>query len=66
MDSFLKGDQLKKSNFSGKIIVWRTVIKTVFKSATFSRFEEVVELRVLTNFSLLRSSDLEGKKQSIL
>ena len=46
------------------------MIKTVFKFATFSRFEEVVELRVLTNFSLLRSGDLEvilfeGKKHLI-
>ena len=59
VDKLLRGDHFKNSNVTVKIIVWRTVIKTIFKFTTFARFEEVVELRVLTSFELLDSGDLE-------
>ena len=45
VDSLLKGDQLKKSNFSVKITVWRTVMKTVFKFATSADLRKLWSLQ---------------------
>ena len=59
VDKLLRGDHFKNSNVTVKIIVWRTVIKTIFKFTTVARFEEVVELRVLSSFELIDSGDLE-------
>ena len=40
---------------------WRIAIKTIFKFVAMARFEKTVELKK-SNFKLLPSGDLEGKK----
>ena len=59
VDILLKGDHMKTKNFTVKVVTWRVVIKSIFKFTTFARFEEVVELKILSSFDILPSGDLE-------
>ena len=47
-----------KGNFKRSITDWRVAIKTIFKFATFARFEEAVELKK-SSFEFLETGDLK-------
>ena len=55
---FLGDDILRSYGYQKSVLVWRGVIKTIFKFVTFARFEEAVQLK-LSNLKLLPSGDIE-------
>ena len=58
IDYFLKSDHMKVSNFSVPLTDWQIVVKSIVKFHTFSRFEEVIELKK-SHFKFEENGDIE-------